>query len=221
MFLEMRDRKPFASERSDTSPPRARQRRVFPKRRVGSPARKGGGAKERRRLFAACWIANGGNGKEAARWAGYEGSESSLEVTGSRLLRHPQVRSVIEGHVQRAERAMAPSEVIERLSDIARLLETGMVGAFRDLEPRDKLSLVELARRALIDLARIHGLMRDQPPSPPPPNVTVATVLRSLSTETLRELNDAMEAAARKVTVGGMLGQVIPVEPGSDNGEAA
>jgi hypothetical protein len=48
----------------------------------------------------------------------------------SRLLKTVSVRALIEEHVGKAERAMKASEVIDRLSDIARLPDTEMVDIF-------------------------------------------------------------------------------------------
>lgn len=100
--------------------------------------RKGAGSKiaaaERRRLFVAAYIANGRNGREAARDAGYQGTEHALAVTASRLLKRADIRNKLAAYVDRAEAGLKASEIIERLSNLARLPDTEMVDIFDFVE---------------------------------------------------------------------------------------
>lgn len=43
-----------------------------------------------------------GNATEAARAAGYRGNDSTLSVTGARLLRHPEVRAALDARTARS-----------------------------------------------------------------------------------------------------------------------
>lgn len=49
----------------------------------------------KQRAFVLEWLANGGNGTEAARAAGHKGNDATLAVTASKLLRHPKVSTAI------------------------------------------------------------------------------------------------------------------------------
>lgn len=61
--------------------------------------------------FHAC-----GNATQAARMAGYEGTDQSLAVMGSRLLKHVKVRAAIEASAKPAEeRRIATAEQIQQL----------------------------------------------------------------------------------------------------------
>lgn len=187
-----------------------------------------GGTRERRRLFAAAWIASGGNGRVAAHEAGYRGSDKALYVTASRLLKTPEVRAIVDARVQRAEQqitdgGMSELEAIERLTAIARgslepfirLVEGG--GFELDVAQGLKVGmgplLTELAHdaetgapkirlhdplKAIHLLARLKGWMRDDSRPEPRPGLTVVNVLQSLPTEVLEVLNAAMEAEAER-----------------------
>ena len=54
------------------------------------------GPSPKERAFAAHWLTNGNNGREAARSAGYTGKDTSLDNTASRLIRRAQVQVLIE-----------------------------------------------------------------------------------------------------------------------------
>jgi hypothetical protein len=58
------------------------------------------------------------NATQAARVAGYRGSDGVLNVTAHRLLRNPKVSAIVNGRINEA--AMSSNEVLSRLSDIAR-----------------------------------------------------------------------------------------------------
>ena len=66
--------------------------------------------KDRARLFASRWIANGGKGAEAARAAGYHGTAASLRVTASRLLHCADVRAAsLPEPLMTEKKALVPS----------------------------------------------------------------------------------------------------------------
>jgi hypothetical protein len=196
-------------------------------RRDKKPTGRRGGTSERRQLFAAAWIASGGNGRVAAREAGYRGSDKALYVTASRLLKHEEVRSMIDARVQRAEQqitdgGMSEAEAIARLTAIARgSLEPFIrfVGGGFELDVAQGLKagmgplLSELTHdaetgapriwlhdplKAIHLLARLKGWMRDDSPPAPQPNLTIVNVLRSLPDDALLALNAAMEAEAER-----------------------
>jgi phage terminase small subunit len=124
-----------------------------------------------------------GNATEAARLAGYAGSDETLRAVGYENLTKPHIAQVVSERV--AELAMAPAEVLARIADIA----NGTVADFIDVErwgaPRldvpkaaqaGKLNLIkkvsvtqwgvdfELYDRmdALKTLAKYHGLLVDR-----------------------------------------------------------
>jgi len=81
-----------------------------------------GGAAERQRLFAAAWIANGGNGQEAARTAGYTGKDAALRVTASRLLTNANVQDRLRAKVDAVEHGMKSEEILSLLTKVARMV---------------------------------------------------------------------------------------------------
>jgi phage terminase small subunit len=95
----------------------------MPRKKPAKPrATKGkAGMEARYRLFASAYIANGGNGREAARTAGYTGSGPTLDTQASRMLRQPKVKALLEARLDRVERSMKTDEIVRRLSDLARM----------------------------------------------------------------------------------------------------
>lgn len=71
---------------------------------------------------------NDGNGTEAARRAGYAGSDNVLASTASQLLRKPKILRALEELL--AQSAMPANEVLMHLSDIARADIADAVGLF-------------------------------------------------------------------------------------------
>lgn len=63
--------------------------------------------------YLVCW-----NATQAAKNAGYAGTQSTLRVVGHELIHHPDVRAVIEARL--SEKAMIADEVIARIADVAR-----------------------------------------------------------------------------------------------------
>ena len=93
----------------------------------------------RRRKFAHEYVKNGFNGVQAVFAAGYNQDYDSACVEASRLLRNAKVRSVVEKHLEKSE--MDASEVIERLSDIARADIADV------LEPDGSFNIAEAQKR--------------------------------------------------------------------------
>lgn len=67
-------------------------------------------------LFIDAYIANGGNGVQAARSAGYQGNDATLAQVAYENLRKPEIRDEID---RRLKQFMSADEVLYRLSEIA------------------------------------------------------------------------------------------------------
>jgi len=180
----------------------------------------------KQRFFVEAYLSSAGNGTQAARRAGYRGSDKTLGVQAVRLLGKARVQTAIQDRLEKAVRAApgvpTPEEVIERLTRLARMPDTETVdvfdfvtlispesgnlngakgalkmagmGFYIDLEkakdaglgrfvreishdaqtgaPRlklqDNLAMMELARKALADLARIYGMENARPAAASP-----------------------------------------------------
>lgn len=97
------------------------------------------------------------NATEAARRAGYAGSDASLAVTGWRLLRNAKIQKHLSIHA--ATVAMKTDEILLRLSQMARGEEptSTRVGPRGEAKTFDRLD-------ALDKLARVHELYREPDP---------------------------------------------------------
>jgi phage terminase small subunit len=91
---------------------------------------------ERQRLFveAYCGVALG-NASEAARRAGY--SPKTANEQGARLLADVSIRAAVEQRMREIRGAMGAEEVIQRLSDIARLDTL----SFADIDPSGRATI--------------------------------------------------------------------------------
>lgn len=87
-----------------------------------------------------------GNATEAARLAGYKGSEQVLRQVGYENLTKPDIAALVEKRT--SETAMSASEVLQKLSEIA-----NRQGA--DIATRDQLKALEL-------IGRHHKLFTDR-----------------------------------------------------------
>ena len=67
-------------------------------------------------LFIDCYIANGGNGTQAAEDAGYKGSRETLAAIAYENLNKPHIKAEIE---RRLSQFMTADEVLYRLTEIA------------------------------------------------------------------------------------------------------
>lgn len=124
--------------------------------------------------YLQCW-----NATEAARQAGYAGSDATLGVVGYENLRKPKIEAII--HQRLAEAAMGADEVLTRLAEQARGLNEDFFtpdGALNmavviaknmthlvKKTKRTKYGLdVELydAQAALTQIGRAHGLFKDK-----------------------------------------------------------
>lgn len=72
----------------------------------------------KQRAFINAYLANGFNGTEAARTAGYSGNDNTLGVVAHGNLRNPKIAAVIEKRFE--EMTMRADEVLARLSAMAR-----------------------------------------------------------------------------------------------------
>lgn len=118
------------------------------------------------------------NATEAARLAGYTGSDPSLGVTGHRLLKNANVKAALDQRL--TELTMSPAEILTRLTEQARAdMGDFLTDGALDLEKakqRGKLHLVKTyrvtraglsielydAQAALVHLGRKHGLFVDK-----------------------------------------------------------
>lgn len=77
-------------------------------------------AQARRRAFAE-HVAAGKSATEAARLVGYKGTKHAVEVTGSRLLKHAEVRAVIEEarKASTSDRVATATQLKEFWTDVA------------------------------------------------------------------------------------------------------
>lgn len=159
-----------------------------------------------------------GNATEAAAIAGYEGNRTTLGAIGGENLQKPLIKSELEKALARYSAA----KVVERLgqqseADIGDILTVDEdTGAFQfDLRKAKQLGLtkhikklkhdaetgapvVEFydAQNALKELARIHGLAKDD--DKPPTNVTnvnILTLIKSLHPAAVAEIHRALLAA--------------------------
>lgn len=74
----------------------------------------------KQQLFVEAYIGPArGNGKEAARLAGYAGNDATLAQVAAENLRRPQILTLINARVEQA--AMTADEILTELADIARL----------------------------------------------------------------------------------------------------
>jgi phage terminase small subunit len=72
---------------------------------------------DKQKLFAAAYIETL-NATEAARRAGYDGTDASLAVIGHENLKKPKIKTLIDEYLN--EYAMSAAEVLYHLTDIAR-----------------------------------------------------------------------------------------------------
>ena len=71
----------------------------------------------KQRLFVEAYLANP-NATEAARKAGYKGSDATLANTGAENLRKPYIAKLVEQRIAKA--AMTADEVLNELAEIAK-----------------------------------------------------------------------------------------------------
>jgi phage terminase small subunit len=97
------------------------------------------GLTTKQRLFVESYLSNGFNATEAARMAGYKGSENTLSSVGYENLRKPEIAALVSERMNEA--AMSANEVLARLSAIAR-------GNLEDVVDEDGRFDFDKARRA-------------------------------------------------------------------------
>ncbi len=112
--------------------------------------------------FAECYE---GSGVDAAREAGYKGSDNSLMVTACRLLRNDKIQSVIEERQKKEEgkRNATRQEKLELLTEMMRddsalKIETkeGIDEIIPTIKHGDRIKAVELHSRINGDLVQKH-----------------------------------------------------------------
>lgn len=95
----------------------------------------------KQQTFISAYLSNGFNATEAARSAGYEGSDNVLGVTGYENLRNPKISAIV--HERLNEAAMSANEVLSRLSDIA----SGKVTDFVDEDGKFDINLAKQRKK--------------------------------------------------------------------------
>lgn len=104
----------------------------------------------KQRLFVEAYLANP-NATDAARKAGYRGSENALAVVGNKLLRNSKIAALMENRVQTA--IITTNEILEGVKAIA-------LNGDKD---SDKLKAYELLGKHLAmwtDTTRVDGGLR-------------------------------------------------------------
>ena len=140
-------------------------------------------ADERKRAFAE-HVASGRNGTEAARLAGYTGTDASLGATASRLLKIDSVQAWIAAAVEKASTKRILTAVERR-----ELLTEWATQASEPAELRDRISAVK-------ELNAMDGLHIKKLEHAGPNGQPILAVLATVPTETLRER--LAELVARK-----------------------
>lgn len=101
--------------------------------------------------FVSCYIANGGNGTQAAREAGYKGkSDNALARRASDLLRQENVNGEISYRLKMREEAMIakPAEILQFYTSVMRGEVLDQFGIEASLDTRIKAAN-ELARHQI------------------------------------------------------------------------
>lgn len=94
------------------------------------------------------------NATQAARDAGYQGSDSVMSVVGYDNLRKPKIRAYLRDRFEKA--IMTPDEILFRLGAMAR-------GEIPTFMRRGKTTVEDFdVRAALIDLGRTYALFTDK-----------------------------------------------------------
>lgn len=136
-------------------------RKVAPK--PSTPAKDPDRLTLKQRLFVEAYLGEAkGNATEAARLAGYKGSNKTLQVVGAENLSKPIISKLLTERVERA--AMTADEVLDELTRIAKTdwqqfvdIQTGRSGEVigATLQLKDKLKALEL-------LGRYHKLFTER-----------------------------------------------------------
>lgn len=125
----------------------------------------------KQRLFVEHYNANGGNGTDAARKAGYKGSDSVLAGVAYDNIRKPHIAALISKRVEEA--AMNADEVLQRLAKIARGFDptkylisdrvTVSIKGGTKTYPVERIDLERLAKDGFGDLIKTVRNTRDGP----------------------------------------------------------
>lgn len=120
-------------------------RRQKPRRKT--PATDATALKERHRRFVDAYFANGGNGVEAARAAGFSGSPAVLATRASELLRRADVKAAMKERVEADPSIADRDELLRFFTRVAR----GVDEKGRPLKTglKDRLEAAKQAGRAI------------------------------------------------------------------------
>ena len=131
----------------------------------------------RRRAFAE-HIAAGKSGVEAARLAGYKGTEASLANQASRLMRNDDVRQAIAKVAEKAstKRVLTAQERRERLTELADA----------DAEPRDAIAAIK-------ELNAMDGLHLKKIEHSGPDGSPIGAVLAAIPEDVIRARLEALK----------------------------
>lgn len=91
----------------------------------------------KQRIFIESYLSNGFNATEAARSAGYQGSDNVLAVTGYSNLRNPKISSEVSKRMN--EHCASANEVLDVLTKQMRGSLVDVIRATGDIELADKL----------------------------------------------------------------------------------
>lgn len=141
----------------------------------------------RRRAFAE-HVASGKSGVEAARLAGFTGTQHALEVTASRLLSKAEVQAIIKATTERAttKRVLTIEQRRELLSLFAQPEDPT-----QPIETRDRIA-------ALKELNAMDGLHLKKVEVTGPGGGPIQQVLAEIPTEAIRERLEQLRKARKK-----------------------
>ncbi len=114
------------------------------------------GLNRRQRKFVNAMLETG-NQTESARRAGYTGSDETLAVTGSQLIRNPKVAAALE-----AKEALLESSAVASQAELREFWTSSMRGVEQaDMSMRDRLKASEMlgkAKAMFVDRKEVGGV---------------------------------------------------------------
>lgn len=172
----------------------------------------------KQQMFIEHYLANGGNATDAARQAGYAGSEDTLRNTGAKLVANGYIAAEIEKRVKAVKGIIGADEVLTVISAHARgdfadfvcddggpipMSEAKRKGVSRivkklTFDTENRIRQVELydAQTAAVTMGKYYGLWKEDAPPNDQVQALVSGIVRAV-TETLNEYIDDIELRDR------------------------
>jgi phage terminase small subunit len=149
---------------------------------------------QRRRAFAE-FVAQGKSGTEAARLAGYKGTDASLGNQACRLMKNDEVQALIQVATEKASNlrvfdAAARREILRQIAqgEVEQEITTetsGVMGRSSSTQRRKPTSAERAA--AIKHLDELDGLVRQKIEHSGPNGQPMAAMLAAIPTEVIRE----------------------------------